>query len=212
MTLQLVINNSKINKRKNPITCRANCELFDSITNECGVHDIHDPDNPKIASRCGDIIFKEKNEDQDITPWERPLEYEFYNEEFENGDEMDEVFNEFKGEAISTEHSTYPLQPDVPAKRDDALWYVAPNEEFGCWIVNKSPQKFLSVSDISKAKQGWNEKVYKSPYPLHDHNSSLPLSSRMVWYVDSEGYGQYALLCAGKISMISHPRPSNWIE
>lgn len=209
MKLQLVVNNPTVQNEKNYITCRSNCELFDPITNECGVHDIKEPDNPKIAARCGELILKEHSVESEDNPWEKPLNFDLFDEDFTDEEEADNIFMEFKGEIVP-EDSVYPIQPDVPAKREDAIWYVDPDKKFGCWVVNKSPQKFIAIDNFAIVQQGWTDRVYKSPYPLHDHGSSLSLSSRMVWYVDEEGYGQYALLCAGKISIISHPKPSKW--
>jgi hypothetical protein len=63
-----------------------------------------------------------------------------------------------------------------------------------------------------KAEFGWTKKVYKSPIPLHDHKSSLSLASKVVWVIDEDSYGQYALLVNGQITSFSSPKPLNWVK
>jgi hypothetical protein len=108
-------------------------------------------------------------------------------------------------------NSLYPLQPDRPLQRDDAVWFTSTCISFGCWILNKSKKKFVVVSNNTNApEQGWSEYVYKSPYPLHNHNSPLAAASRLAWYVDEDGFGQYVMLINGEIATFTFKKPKNW--
>ncbi|MFC0273595.1 hypothetical protein ACFFIX_19575 [Metabacillus herbersteinensis] len=210
MGLMLVVDNSSKDKIKKLPTCRKNCELFDPITNQCGINHNINADDPYLAARCGDMIYKDETDDSVFIP--HPVEnvkvkYTLIEDEFECELE-DDFFKEFNGQKFDILNSTYPSQPDYPANRDDAIWYVSPCGKWGAWVVNKSKKRFLTVTNV--VKNGWSTNVYMSPYPLHDHNSSLTLASRMAWFVDEDGYGQYVILGNGKISMISSTRPEGW--
>lgn len=187
--LQLVVNN---NQQK--LCCKNSCELFDSITNECGVRKNIDPSSSKTVYQCADFIPK-----QHVTA-------PSFEEELFMDEEEDYVFQEFQGEKRSESTSLYPVQPDSSANRDDAIWYVAPDQSFGCWIINHYQKRFMPVQTV--VEEGWAKNIYKSPVPLHDHGSPQPIASKMAWYVDREGFGQYVLLANGRISYISAPNPN----
>lgn len=189
--LQLVVDN----KNKN-LCCRNNCELFDPITNECGIHRNINPDSPKTVFQCGDYIPKCQGQ----------VKMSELEEELFMPEEEEYVFQEFQGEKFDNENSRYPLQPDSSSNHEDAIWYVSPDKSFGCWIINHYEKRFMSVKD--EAEQGWAKNVYKSLVPLHDHGSPLPIASKMAWYVDEEGYGQYVLLANGKVSFLTAPNPN----
>jgi hypothetical protein len=209
--VKLVVNNKAKSKSKNPsLTCRNNCELFDEITGTCSIHHGIDPDNPLIALRCGEIIYKEVNSHQRVFNPSKMIKYTLIEEEADYTFDDQEVFLELMGDKFDPSKSRYPLSPDFPSRRDDAIWYVSPDQTFGCWIINKSKRRFVTVPKDNSVEFGWSKKVYKSPFPLHDHKASKSLASRMAWYVDEDGYGQYVILLNGKISMISAPKPRNW--
>ncbi|KAA6446945.1 hypothetical protein [Bacillus swezeyi] len=196
MNFKLIIN-SKFNKELP--CCKNSCELYDQITGECGIHNKIDTTNPQIYHRCFDKLpyFSYSYEDCSSISEEK-----FY--------EQDDInFFEIAGDASSLTYSDYPLKPDFSSNRDDAIWFVASDRSFGCWIINHYKKRLMPVTDGTVVR-GWNKNVYQSPYPLHNHDSSKSIASRMAWYVDNEGYGQYVLLLNGKISMISSPRPAHW--
>lgn len=206
MVLRLVIDNTDKKKKETLPTCRLNCELFDHVTGKCGInHDIN-PDDPYLAARCGDMIYRAELDDFDIF-WDMEKIEPHELEEDIIDDFANDIFFEFNGEIFEEKTSKYPTEPDYPSNRDDAVWYVSPCKTFGCWIINKSKKRYRVVSKDQEVKVGWNKNVYKSPYPLHNHNASKTIASRMAWYVDEEGYGQYVMLHNGKISMITSPKP-----
>ncbi|MBU7595863.1 hypothetical protein AB3Z07_28230 (plasmid) [Metabacillus halosaccharovorans] len=209
MTLKLIINNNK-SKVAELSTCRNNCELFDLETGECGVNYKGDFDDPVFAARCGSMIYYDKYDDS-IFIQNKPkqkLKYTLIEDEFECELEDENVYFDLQSNQFNTVNSTYPLEPDYPSRRDDTSWYVSPCGTWGCWIINKAHTKLVAVSP--QVEFGWNRNVYKNPYPLHDHKASLSLASKMAWYVNGEGYGQYVLLGNGNIIMISSPKPKSW--
>ncbi|PGT83270.1 hypothetical protein [Bacillus sp. AFS040349] len=212
MKLQLVVNNKNKNKKQDMPTCRKNCELFDPITEQCGVNYKINPDDPLLTARCGEMIYKDENDDSVYIPNadNRSIKYTLIEDEFECELEDESMFLEFHGDKFNPITSTYPMKPDYQVNRDDAIWYVSPSGDWGCWIINKSKKRFFTIPSSSEVIKGWTKNVYMSPYPLHDHNSSLSLASRMAWFVDADGYGQYVLIANGKISMIASPKPVNW--
>lgn len=196
--LSLVVNNDT--KKKLHQTCRTQCQLFDDITNSCSIKLNVDVDNPRAFYQCGHVLLKD---DMPNAEFDFAMEEEWVIED-------EDVFHELWGDRFNQESSQYPLRPDFPSKRSDAIWYVSPDQTFGCWIVNQSKHKFLSVPALGEVESGWSKHVYKSPFPLHDHHSSACLCSKIVWLVDEDGFGQYVLLMNGKISEISYPKPKDW--
>ncbi|MCC3358971.1 hypothetical protein [Bacillus sp. REN16] len=212
MALRLAVDNTK-NKNSSP-TCRNNCELFDPLSEQCGIHNNINANDPALIFRCGDVIYKEQN--NFIANYPLPTNNDLNNlslheDEFESQYYDESTFFEIMGVKFDETKSTYPSIPDYPATRNDAIWYIDPKKEWGCWIINKSKQRFMAVNEGTLI-QGWAKNVYKSPYPRHNHNASLPLASKMAWYVDEDGYGQYVILSNGNISMISIPKPDYWKE
>ena len=199
----MTINNKE--KNKNHVSCRRSCLLFDTITEKCSIKDGVNVDSPYEVLRCYHFINKnETDSDFDSSDDYIDLEHSEWIDD-------DDIFYEFiGGSRINEENSKYPHEPDFPSKREDAYWYVSPEKDFGCWIINKYKKPMLIPRSIEEAEKGWSWKVYKSPIPLHNHNTSLSLASKMAWYIDKDGYGQYVLLANGKISTISSPKPSFW--
>lgn len=201
--LRLVVDNrTKVNNDK-LITCRNSCELFDDITNSCSIKQNVKVDSPHEAMRCGHFIPRLSQKSGDFR-----FKLIGYEEDFIVDD--DDIFHELIGQSFNEETSTYPLQPDFPSKNPNAVWYVSPDQKYGCWIVNEYKKPLEIPTSIETAVKGWANKVYKSPVPLHNHKTSLSLASKIAWYIDKDGYGQYVLLVNGKISTLSFPKPPNW--
>lgn len=208
MNLKLVIDNTSnpgftknedIQKLK---TCRTHCFYFDGQSGKCGIFDEINLDDPKTVHRCQRFSdWREEDTEEVFELIEDGFSVEFEDEDF--------LF-ELSGDKYSHENSTYPLKPDFPSNREDAIWYISPDKSFACWVINKSKKRFVTVNSNKSVEMGWSKKIYNSPYPLHDHEASSSLKSRMAWYVDEQGWGQYVLLVNGEITMISEPRPQNW--
>lgn len=207
MHLKLVVDNRLDSKSdlKYGKTCRSHCTFFDLRSNKCGIFKNIKADDPRTVYRCQK--FSEWNLDQKM---EQKEVYELIEDDFTVEFEDENFVFELMGETFNSDNSTYPLEPDVASGRDDAIWYCAADKSFGCWIINKSAKRFLQVKEKQEVEPGWMKKIYRSPYPLHDHASSDPLKSRMAWFVDENGWGQYVLLINGKVEMLSSPKPSNW--
>lgn len=204
--LKLVVDNCKA-ASENLITCRNSCELFDGITGSCSVKEKVNVDSSYEASCCGHFL----NKDVMATQQKCHTQFKFSLIEEENDYLIDdEIFHELIGNRFNKTESTYPLKPDVPSKSEDAKWYVSRCGTFGCWLINQYKKPLSLPSKIDCAEKGWSKNVYKSPVPLHNHKTSLSLSSRIAWVIDEDGYGQYALLVNGRISTISSPKPINW--
>jgi hypothetical protein len=198
-TVEPKINNTSDNEMK---TCRSHCFYFDSRTEKCGIFKNIEADDPKTVLRCQKFSDWQEEEQEEV--------YELIEDDFTVEFDDENFLFELMGDKFSQEKSKYPLKPDFNSNRDDAIWYVSPDQSFGCWVINKSKKRFVAVNPRADVETGWMKKIYKSPFPLHDHESSSPLKSRMAWYVDEQGYGQYVLLINGKIEMLSAPKPSNW--
>lgn len=201
--IRLVVNNTHVNK--DYLTCRNSCELFDEITTKCAIKDNVNVDDRMEVLRCGHFIDK-----SEINT--KGFRFSLIEDEGNFDFDDENLFHEFLGEKFKREDSMYPLQPDFPSKRNDAIWYVSPKKDFGCWIINKSKRKLVSLPKDDELEYGWGKNVYKSPIPFHDHKASLSLASKMAWYIDEEGFGQYVLLTNGQISQISKPKPKNWTK
>lgn len=106
-------------------------------------------------------------------------------------------------------HIIYPEKPLLPATTQEGVyWYKSPTNMWGCWILNESKKKLMPTpQDIYQAEKGWADKVYRSPVPLHDHECHKDLRSRICWYIDDEGWGQYVILLANEIGYLSYPKP-----
>lgn len=210
--LKLIVNNTtKWDKEKSemdPITCRTSCELFDPITETCGIQENVNVDSPFETARCQNYLPNKNAAHVQPTVQFR---WNLIGEEEDFIIDDDELFHELVGmKKNNLESSRYPLKPDIPAKRDDAFWYVAPDQTFGCWIINDYKKPLPIPASKDSAEKGWSQRVYRSPIPLHDHKTPITLASKIAWYIDEEGYGQYVLLINGKISSLSSPKPANW--
>ena len=186
-------------------TC-TQCLLYDTTTKACGVFDGVDTTHLKTAINCNSFLENDQSE-------EHASYFQVSNERTLNDFEMTELGDtEEEDESISPqflfelrgykapEDSKYPLHPDIPQSREDAMWYVAPNGHFGCWIINHYAKKFMVAQDTKPAMA----RVYKSLIPLHDHEAKESLRSQMAWYVNEDGIGQYVLLNQkGKIVYLS---------
>jgi hypothetical protein len=196
---KLVVDNTKANSKKTP-TCKETCSLYDPVMQQCGVFKDVDVQSPATYARCQVKI--PHNSLRPNPTFDKELEEHILNspypEWYESAGDLDKDLAE----------STYPLRPsNAQGQRNDAVWYFDPEGKYGCWIINQSKSRFSTI-DKKGPKMGWGETVYKSPIPLHDHHAPLPLCSKMCWYVDEQGYGQYVLMDKGIIKMISQPKPN----
>lgn len=212
--LKLVVDNTQKVKNKysrKKFTCRNSCEWFDPISESCIIRMNVNVDSEHELRRCMEFIPRTDDDYQDFLDY---LEFvDEYDIDFDYDDGLlddDDIFHELVGTKESPSPSKYPLEPDYPSRRDDATWYVSPDGTFGCWIINHYDKPMPIPESMDKAEKGWSKRVYKSPVPLHDHKTSKSLASKMAWYVDESGYGQYVLLVNGKISQITAPKPLNW--
>ncbi|MGD6961526.1 hypothetical protein ACQCVB_04910 [Fictibacillus phosphorivorans] len=179
-------------------TCRNSCELYDWITEGCSIKRGVNIDDPNTLRCCNLFLCREYMRNL-ATNQELISEWKPENENQVIGDD-DKNY----------ENSLYPLQPDRPSQRDDAVWFVSTCKSYGCWLINKFKKKFVIISNSKVPEQGWSKKVYKSPYPLHNHMSPLAAASRIAWYVDEEGFGQYVMLINGEIATFTSKKPENW--
>jgi hypothetical protein len=187
--------NSLIKMKK---TCRNSCELYDWISEGCSIKRGVNIDDPNTLRSCNLFLCREYM--RNLATQQEPI----YEWKLEGDNQI--VGDNYKNE----ENSLYPLQPDRPLQRADAVWFTSPCKSYGCWIINKSKKKLVVISIHTNApEQGWSENVYKSPYPLHNHNSPLAAASR-IGYVDEEGFGQYVMLINGEIATFTSKKPENW--
>lgn len=186
-------------------TCNK-CLLYDNTTQACGIFDGVDTTQAKTAINCNSFF----NEDETIDSSDylamtdeltlHDFEYTILGDTEEEDEKVTPQFLfELRGYQ-APEDSKYPLQPDIPQPRNDAMWYVSPDQTFGCWIINQYTKKFM-IADVQPAIIS---RVYKSLIPLHDHEAKESLQSQMAWYVNEDGIGQYVLLNQkGKIVYLS---------
>lgn len=176
-----------------------NCLLFDETTKECGIFDGVNTNIVKTAMNCNTFIaydFENKNPspfycvDDSLTIDD--FKMTLLGDIEEDDEEVTpEFLFQLRGYKKPNE-SNYPFTPDVPQVREDAIWYVSPDQTFGCWLINNYSKKFVVAGTFEK--QQIVNGVYKSLIPLHDHQSSESLRSQIAWYVNKEGSGQYVLL------------------
>lgn len=180
--LSLVVDNTK-NAKEISYTCRNSCDLYDVLTESCSIKNKVDVDNPFVVSKCSRYL--------PISSLE--LDIKINQKELDGLAEEEISYPEIQGQIETLEKSCYPFKPDFPAGRTDANWYVSPCQEYGCWIVNDYKKPIVLVSPNP------GEKVYKSAVPLHNHNASIGLASRIAWYIDENGIGRYVTLLNGHI-------------
>ncbi|GGM34585.1 hypothetical protein GCM10011351_20740 [Paraliobacillus quinghaiensis] len=195
--LRLITNNN-VERKTDQKTCATHCAMYDAFTEECAIWKGVDTTNPQYFASCKDQINYEsieQVEEERHSDFEEPIAEEGMIDTFETLC--------YQGEPSVEIDYQYPLAPDIDSNRDDAIWYVAPDQSFGCWIVNHSEQTLMSVDKIYRNKQlSKKGKTYASPYPLHDHQSSISLASNICWYVDEDGIGAYRFLMSGEIFLL----------
>lgn len=185
--LKLIVNQKR---SKTSAVCSSHCTLYDPITKKCGIWENVNVENPSVFSRCEYKLPFTTKDDHHNSPLEITSDTDVESKEW----------FEFAGQSLKDSESTYPISPDINIKNQDASWYVAPDQSFGCWVINHSKQKLMIVNN-NEIHQ--NAHVYHSFYPLHDHKASTPLASQMCWYVNEDGLGRYVLIgLEGKIMMI----------
>lgn len=197
------IDTNEVKNSSNCKTCRANCVLFNKKHESCPIFKGLDYDDPTVVKRCMEF--------NDIATTES-LYTETLNDGFKKDTEMDFLFN-LVGVDNHTNDSSYPIEPEIrfDETMEGIYWYVSPDKSFGCWVKrhNKLPFSVLPNSR-EEAEKGWVDNIYRSPLPLHDHQASQSLKTRMCWFVDSEGWGQYTLIVANKIKFITYPKPTEF--
>lgn len=169
--LKLVIDNTKRN-------CRMECDLYDDLTDLCSISVDADISNPAIISSCRYFLSRKMVKTS------------------LNETAVKQLIQ--KGSVNTDDNWLYPLFPDEPAEREDAVWFVSPCTNYGCWIINHSKQGLIGLSS-SPTLFAEDAKTYRSLHPLHNHNAPITLASRVVWYVNRQGYGAYMLLNKGKL-------------
>lgn len=157
--------------------CQTHCEMFDTTTGKCGIFDNEVPHDPLFTANCSSFLSKEE--------WQ---------EHIEEMKEVEETINR------------YPLKPNISV-RSDAVWYISSDKSFGCWIISLSKRNRFMLANTDSIDKGWHEEVYRSPYPLHNHDCSPEDAIELAWVIDEDGYGQYAYLDDGEIDYF-HPKHS----
>lgn len=159
-------------------TCKTHCLFFDEKTNKCAYYNQEVPNDPFHTMSCDEFVAEDE--------WK------------EFSDEL--LLNEQEKKTTSS----YPYVPLEDSGREDAIWFVSPDQKFGCWIIYLSENKrLMSVDTIQKDVKTIRSGKYHSPYPLHDHGYGPEVASQVAWVVDQEGQGQYAWLLAGDILFIN---------
>ncbi|MGG6447661.1 hypothetical protein [Pseudobacillus badius] len=186
--LKLLVNN------KEEVTCRSSCHLFNKKHNCCPIIREVSYDDPLLPKRCRNFQYKNSTEPVLTT----------------GGSESSEVSFSFVIAGDRGGNENYPNSPSDPVSGVpmNVFWHTDVSGTYGCWILNESASGLMklprSVDDVEK---GWAKGVYRSPLPLHDHQCRHELRSRICWYVDHDGWGQYAILIGNQIGYLEHPRP-----
>jgi hypothetical protein len=210
----------RVNKEKKSIekenrlsfakTCKQNCVLYNDELQTCPVFKGLNYEDPNIVKRCLEFTDKKETEkfyNDDVADTIITL----IEDQFSVSGELDFLF-ELNGTNRLQSTDSYPLKPEVMVSDSgDFYWYVSPDETFGCWIKNTSKKSLFAIpANIDEALKGWAKNIYRSPIPLHDHQASKSLRSRMCWYVDEEGWGQYTVIIANEIRFLTYPKPKDW--
>lgn len=156
-------------------TCQTSCALFDDITGKCGIYDNEVPSDPLYTASCSHFISD--------TEWR---------------DYSNEVMKEKSDTLLYLDERSFIIQKD-------AVWYNSPDGSFDCWILSLNKEKRFMIVDGDIGEQGWHEEVYRSPYPLHNHDFESEEATRVVWLIDEDGYGQYAYIYDNEL-ILSHPK------
>lgn len=182
--------------------CKTQCELYNHSINSCVFKDLN-YDDPNTLKRClnflpindTSFLYTEKNKPNTIE-----TDYDF----------VFEIIGKRNVEDVS---NLYPLEPEMDFSETipNIYWYVEPNKTYGCWILKHKNKPFAAIPNSKEqAERGWVKSIYRSPIPLHDHAASKSLESRMCWFVDEDGWGQYTLILANQIKFITYPKPLNF--
>lgn len=155
-------------------TCK-DCLFYDASSYECGVYDNVDTEDPEVFAACS---IKEE-----FQPFSQRSETD-YDEEDQEALYQQLIKNDGQNK--------YPSKPDVPNSRNDATWFVAPDNSFGCWIINRSGNPIVDGSRIPEEPE--TQRSYYTPFPLHNHNAMGQLASMMCWFVDEQGFGRYVIM------------------
>ncbi|MEX3623615.1 hypothetical protein [Viridibacillus arvi] len=219
--LKLVSDNTSKNILDEPInngtsykTCKKNCVLFNREQNCCPIFKGLNYNEPNVVKRC--MEFTDIQETESLYN-ESDLNKIVDTSMKDNGTaETDSDFLfELIGERTSENErrTNYPVEPEISFDQSmpGLHWYVSPNNTFGCWIKSNY-KKTYGVIPTSKenAVKGWTDNIYRSPIPLHDHCASESLKTRMCWFVDEDGWGQYTVIVANQIKFITYPKPPRY--
>lgn len=196
--LKLIVNNEL--KRKN---CQNSCLLFNQEYNCCSIFSDLEYENPNILKQCQNYV---------------PLDEEVWGEEeemFQTLSYMESISTStYSGLNFTVNGETLPYtdypehKPSISYEENLGLeWFVSPDHSFGCWIMNDSLRPMVLKDSYDSVEKGWSEQVYRSPIPLHNHKCSESLRSRVCWYVDPDGWGQYSILVNNRIGFLTSPRP-----
>lgn len=110
-----------------------------------------------------------------------------------------------------TIYEGYPHIPPSPPMIEELYWFVDEKKGFGVWILNDSEFDIYVEQEICF---GWSPFVRKSTAPPLEpvHIESVEIRKQLIWYVDPDGYGQYAMLKKDGTLFIPHERPTGWCE
>lgn len=182
--LQLIVNNTSMTK-----TCASQCKLYDESTQTCSIWKDIDGTDPKYFSSCKDRV-------------QRTPEKTHPHGDDLNNDSMIDSFSglNYQSSKQKLSHDVgYPIQPDYRPAFDDLIWYVSPDQTFGCWLYYENRRYRLALTDSLSDKPEKQIKQYISHVPLHDHGTSAHLASNMVWYVQTDGTGSYRFIIDDEI-------------
>lgn len=173
----------RVDQQKEPydedvITCQTHCALFDKKTSKCGFFNNEVPNDPFYTAGCSQFLSEKE--------WDEFSDSVLLNESDESQTKL-----------------FYPLQPDQNVDYN-AVWYVSPDQTFGCWIISLSKKNKFMALNQKETIIGWHDEVYKSPFPLHDHGLISYKASTVAWVIDEHGFGQYALVENGELHLF-HP-------
>ena len=181
-------------------TCSTSCVLFNSKHQSCPIFKGVNYNDSNVVERCMEYIDIKGTEEQ----YDNGSTYQLENSE---PPELPILETRAKN---GTQSFNYPFEPEIDFSQtiSDIFWYIDPEEKYGCWI-KKHPKQRLAVTHSSKefAEKGWEDSIYRSPVPLHDHAASPSLKTRMCWFVDEKGWGQYTLIEANQIKFITSKAP-----
>jgi hypothetical protein len=183
MILPFRIIKNDVEESHSSISCSEGCNLYDGDTDQCGVFGQLDLNDPQMVKQCALRVGQPLTTSNEGSDQNYPLLTKGI----------------FQG-SIEEENKSYPFAPSHKTTRKDANWFVSQDQTFGCWIINHSDSHLMVVSESDLPT---DSKKYRSPFPLHNHNSSDSLTSNMCWYVDESGVGSYTLLIQSDILKIS---------